>query len=87
MKDANREILSALQKDSEMLVELQISFGQILESRKNEGNRMQIACFYEELPLTAVGQVVSQSSASLFGCSQAYGIPANHMVGHSRQVS
>jgi hypothetical protein len=56
--DTNVEIVNALKPHSEVLRDTQDEFGQLLESRKNEGRKIQITCFYEELATSVVGQVV-----------------------------
>lgn len=57
-KDTNLEIVNALKPESEVLRDTQDEFGQLLESRKNEGRKIQITCFYEELAMSVVGPVV-----------------------------
>jgi hypothetical protein len=57
-KDTNVEIVNTLKPESEVLRDTQDEFGQLLESRKNEGRKIQITCFYEELGMSVVGQVM-----------------------------
>lgn len=91
VRDVNKDILRTLERESETLRDTQENFGQLLESRKDEGTRIQITCFYEQLAVTGVGQIVPISSATLLGYD-SYGIHANHMVRagnlqrHSRQL-
>ena len=58
-KDANSDIIAVLERDSEVLRDTQDMFRQLLESRKNEGSKIHITCFYEELVVSAIGQVRS----------------------------
>ena len=57
-KDTNLEIVNTLKPESEVLRDTQDEFGQLLESRKNEGCKIHITCFYEELAMSVVGQVL-----------------------------
>jgi protein SERAC1 len=57
IKDANRQIVETLKRDSEMLQDTQDSFGQLLKSRQRHGTQVQIACFYEEKAVTGIGLV------------------------------
>jgi hypothetical protein len=56
-KDANPEILAVLQQESEVLRDTQDGFGQLLESRKCEGTKIDVTCFFEELAVLAAGHV------------------------------
>ncbi len=59
-KRVNKEILSLLHKDSEVLADVEDSFAQWM--RKNSG-RFNISCFYEELELRSVGRVLLHASS------------------------
>jgi hypothetical protein len=56
-KDTNVDILNVLRPESEVLRDTQDEFGQLLESRKSEGRKINITCFYEELAMSIIGQV------------------------------
>lgn len=62
-KDANVDIVRALQCESEVLRDTQDAFGQVLESRKDERSRINIVCFFEELALSGVGQVLFEDKS------------------------
>ena len=55
-KRVNREILQLLNRDSEVLADVEESYAEWL--RKNKG-RFDLTCFFEELELPAVGMVSS----------------------------
>ena len=70
-KDANSDIVSVLRPESEVLRDTQDCFGQLLEARKNEGCKINITCFYEELAMPVVGQVeagLMRVSALVLSC-------------------
>jgi hypothetical protein len=68
-----------LERDSEMLRDVQDDFHNLLEKRKDEGAKIKITCFYETLPLFRV-LVVPIDSAVISG-ELSYPIRANHIVG------
>jgi hypothetical protein len=78
VKPANRNVVSLLKRDSEMLAEVQDAFHNVLEKRKEEGSRIGITCFYESLPVVK-SCIVPKESATMSG-ELAYPIRANHMV-------
>lgn len=60
VKQTNSRILKALMRESEFLEDVQDNFYTLIHSRQQEGlPAIQIACFAEELPLPAIGQLVS----------------------------
>jgi len=58
VKRTNTDIVSILRSGSEMLANIQNGFHNILRTRKGEGTEIAITCFYEELPLPMVGEVL-----------------------------
>ncbi|KAL2152254.1 hypothetical protein VTH82DRAFT_5438 [Thermothelomyces myriococcoides] len=87
IKQTNNEILGVLQRESEVLARIQDGFHTIANAlREEEGQkRIEITCFYEELPLPVIGQqVVPQHSALLPGYIQI-GINSDH-IGIARFV-
>ncbi|KAB5581159.1 hypothetical protein GE09DRAFT_1168377 [Coniochaeta sp. 2T2.1] len=79
VKQTNTEIVAVLQSESEVLARVQDSFHTMVIARSREGSGLiNICCFYEELPLSGVGQVVPQHSAILPGYIPI-GIHSNHM--------
>lgn len=78
VKPANHGIVKLLRRGSETLSNVQDSFHNVLEKRKQEGSNIEIVCFYEQLP---VGKsfIVPKESAIITG-ELHYPIHANHMV-------
>lgn len=78
IRGTNKSLLDILNTQNQFLRAIQQDFLNMLRnSAKNEGEELQIMCFYEELPLPLVGKVVSQDSATFSGY-QLRSIPANH---------
>ncbi|KAK3897175.1 sesB-related regulatory [Staphylotrichum tortipilum] len=78
VKQTNSNIIKVLRRDSEVLARIQQSFHTMVMARSREGlPRIEISCFYEELPLLGVGLVVPQDSAILPGYIPI-GIHSNH---------
>ncbi|KAB5515378.1 hypothetical protein GE09DRAFT_1231411 [Coniochaeta sp. 2T2.1] len=79
VKQTNSEIVAVLRSESEVLARIQASFHTMVMARSREGSGLtEICCFYEELPLPGIGQVVPQHSAVLPGYIPI-GIRSNHM--------
>ncbi|KAB5581194.1 P-loop containing nucleoside triphosphate hydrolase protein [Coniochaeta sp. 2T2.1] len=71
--------VAVLQSESEVLARIQDSFHAMVMARGRDGSGLiDICCFYEELPLPGIGQVVPQHSAILPG-HIPIGIRSNHM--------
>ncbi|KAI0553102.1 hypothetical protein F4679DRAFT_495170 [Xylaria curta] len=73
-KRVNDVIVSVLRPDSEVLADVQESFGMWVIRNQS---RCSLACFYEEHELPGVGMVVPKKSAILEGCIPLP-IPSNH---------
>ncbi|KAI1734559.1 hypothetical protein F4680DRAFT_338996 [Xylaria scruposa] len=71
-------LIDALGLNSEYLGSLQFSFAALLRDRQINGRPLQVACFYEELPMPTLGIVVSKGSATFPGYP-SIGIHANHV--------
>ncbi|MCJ1425649.1 hypothetical protein MMC29_003549, partial [Sticta canariensis] len=81
LRRTNKDIVKVLNPGSEMLREVQKDFHKVLAHRKeskDEGCAISITCFYEELPVPGVGEIVPKHSAEMKGYD-FYGIHANHM--------
>lgn len=79
VKQTNTEIVEVLKRDSEVHTRIQDSFHTIVIACNRQGlSPIEISCFYEELPLPAVGLVVPQDLAILPGYIPI-GIRGNHM--------
>ena len=67
IKQTNPEIVTVLQRESEVLSRIQHSFHTIVRARNAETSRpFEITCFYEELPLPGIGVVRAVSSQKWF---------------------
>lgn len=58
LKRANKDIVRVLEPESEILRNVGLGFHNILERRKEKGSKISITCFYEELPVIGVGEVL-----------------------------
>lgn len=58
VKHANNDIVSILKPGSEMLAVIQKGFHNILRLRTKENAEIAITCFFEELPVSGVGEVL-----------------------------
>ncbi|OCL05154.1 hypothetical protein AOQ84DRAFT_267931, partial [Glonium stellatum] len=77
VKPANRSIVRLLKSGSATLSDVQDSFHNVLEKRKQERLKIEIVCFYEQLPC-GKSFVVPKESAIMTG-ELHYPIRANHM--------
>jgi len=79
IKQTNSQILQVLQTDSEVLARIQTEFHTMIRARANRGDPpIAIICFFEELPLPGIGEVVPKHSAIL-SAYQQIGIHDDHM--------
>jgi hypothetical protein len=76
-KSTNKSLLQVLETDDQLLESIQVKFWSMVREQRESGRRLEITCFFEELPLPVVGQVVSKMSATLEGYTSV-GIHANH---------
>jgi protein SERAC1 len=77
VKSTNKSLLSILQTNDQLLESIQIRFWAMIREVRESGRRLEITCFFEELPLRGVGKVVYKESATLEGYN-AISIHANH---------
>jgi hypothetical protein len=77
MKSTNKSLLKILETDDQFLESIQIRFWAMVRELREGGRRLEVTCFFEELPLPVVGKVVSKESATLEGYN-SIGIHANH---------
>ncbi|KAL2796248.1 hypothetical protein BJX66DRAFT_336262 [Aspergillus keveii] len=78
-KRTNTRLLETLSPDSEVLAWIQKDFHTMLRSRQQEGKQpLRITCFYEELPIHGIGEIVPMHSAILPSYN-SIGIRKNHM--------
>ena len=77
IKSTNKSLLKTLETDGQFLESIQVRFWSMIRELREAGRRLEITCFFEELPLPMVGLVVSKESATLEGYS-SMSIHANH---------
>ncbi|CAH0053253.1 unnamed protein product [Clonostachys solani] len=76
-KSTNKSLLQILETNNQMLESIQRKFLALLREQREEGRQLEVRCFFEELPLSVVGKVVSKESATLEGYDPI-SIHANH---------
>ncbi|KAI9888556.1 MAG: hypothetical protein M1814_006826 [Vezdaea aestivalis] len=77
IRPANVDLISTLRPNSETLQNIQADFYKMLRLRADEGSKIEIVCFFEELPSPIGGEVVDHQSASIRGY-HSQGIRADH---------
>ncbi|KAI0434036.1 hypothetical protein F5Y09DRAFT_20100 [Xylaria sp. FL1042] len=81
IKSTNKSLLDVLHTNDQLLESIQIRFWEMVRELREglhaEPRKFEVSCFFEELPLPAVGLVVSKTSATFEGYT-AVGIHANH---------
>lgn len=65
-KPANRNVVKLLKRGSEILVDVQDAFHNVLEKRKEEKAKIEITCFCELLPVVSSCVVPKESVGLLF---------------------
>jgi hypothetical protein len=63
----NKSLLAVLETDSQLLESGQARFWSMVRDVREGGRPLEVTCFFEELPLPAVGHVVPKESATLEG--------------------
>lgn len=77
VKSVNWKLLEVLGSDNELLESIQDDFSRMLLQLGRAESRLEITCFFEELPLPVVGKFVSKDSAAMPGYN-CMSIHANH---------
>ena len=71
VKRTNSDLVAVLRDDSEVLERIQNEFPNMLRRREEDGQSpVKITCFYEELPMEILGDVVYALFFSLFICGE-----------------
>ncbi|RYP33540.1 hypothetical protein DL767_004715 [Monosporascus sp. MG133] len=76
-KSTNKSLLAILETHSQLLESGQTRFWSMVREVREGGRPLEATCFFEELPLPAVGHVVSKESATLEGYT-AVSVHADH---------
>jgi tetratricopeptide (TPR) repeat protein len=77
IKSTNKSLLAILQTDNQLLESIQVRFWSMVRELREGGRRLEVTCFFEELPLPVAGQVVPKESATLEGYISV-SVHANH---------
>jgi protein SERAC1 len=77
VKSTNKMLLKILETDDQLLESIQIAFLSMIRDVRESNRRLEVTCFFEELPLPVVGKVVSKESATFAGYNPIR-IHANH---------
>ncbi|KAF5613399.1 ankyrin protein, partial [Fusarium sp. NRRL 25303] len=77
VKSTNRSLLEVLETNNQYLESIHIRFLSMMREQREAGRQLEVACFFEELPLSMVGKVVSKESATFEGYDPIT-IHANH---------
>lgn len=77
VKSSNKSLLAVLETESQFLESLQRDFLAMARELREGSRGFEITCFFEELPLPVVGNVVPKESAALDGYN-SISIHANH---------
>ena len=79
VKTVNTSLLNVLEPESDVLSRIQGDFHAMVRTRPDQGRPpLHITCFYEELPVKGLGEIVPKHSAIL-PAYNSIGIWANHM--------
>ena len=79
VKKINTDLMKVLDPESEVLARIQGDFHAMLRSRADQGRLpLAITCFFEELPVKGVGEIVPKHSAIL-PAYNSIGIYASHL--------
>lgn len=76
-KSTNKFLLEILETENQLLGSIQVRFWSMVRELREAGRRLEVTCFFEELPMPIVGMIVAKESATLEGYS-AVSIHANH---------
>lgn len=77
VKSNNKSLLTILQTNDQFLESIQVRFAAMVRELRENGRRIELTCFFEELPLRVVGKVVSKDSATFEGYN-SISIHGNH---------
>lgn len=77
VKSTNKSLLAVLESDDQLLSSIQLRFLRIVRELREGGRHFNVTCFFEELPLSRLGHVVSKESATLEGYT-LFSIHADH---------
>jgi protein SERAC1 len=77
VKSTNTTLLKILETDDQLLESIQGGFLSMIRDLREGNRRLEVTCFFEELPLPVAGKVVTKDSATFAGYNPI-SIHANH---------
>ena len=77
-KSVNRPLLEVLGSDNELLESIQDDFSRMLLQLGKAEGRLDVTCFFEELPLPVVGKVVVSKDSAIIPGYNRVSIHADH---------
>ncbi|KAL8366576.1 hypothetical protein RB595_010437 [Gaeumannomyces hyphopodioides] len=77
VKSTNESLLEILETKDQFLESIQGRFSDMIREQRESGRRLEVTCFFEELPLPVAGTVVTKESATFEGFT-SISIHANH---------
>jgi hypothetical protein len=80
VRSTNTSLLAVMERDDQLLESLQRDFWAMVREQREAGRPLEVACFFEELPMSILGRavvIVSKDTATLEGYS-SFSIHANH---------
>ncbi|KAL8366692.1 hypothetical protein RB595_010516 [Gaeumannomyces hyphopodioides] len=77
IKFTNKSLLEILETNDQCLKSIQDRFLDMVREQRESGRRLEVTCFFEELPLPVAGTIVSKEYATFEGFT-SISIHANH---------
>ncbi|KAL8364903.1 hypothetical protein RB595_003946 [Gaeumannomyces hyphopodioides] len=77
VKSTNKSLMEILETKDQFLESIQGRFLDMIREQRESGRRLEVTCFFEELPLPFAGTVVPKESATFEGFT-SISIHANH---------
>ncbi|KAL8388742.1 hypothetical protein RB599_010070 [Gaeumannomyces hyphopodioides] len=77
VKSTNKSLMEILETKDQFLESIQGRFLDMIREQRESGRRLEVTCFFEELPLPFAGTVVPRESATFEGFT-SISIHANH---------
>ncbi|KAF9771509.1 hypothetical protein IL306_010850 [Fusarium sp. DS 682] len=77
VKSTSKSLLEVLETNNQYLESIHVRFLSMMREQREGGRQLEVTCFFEELPLSTIGKVVSKESAT-FESYDPITIHANH---------
>lgn len=82
VQSANKKVVEILKRDSEVLAGVNDDFHNFLEGRKEQNDRIHIVCFYEQIALPWMKDLVVPKESAILNGELHFPIHKNHKVSH-----